>query len=104
MKTLLTDSELKNEIVRIIRSQISGDLKVYLFGSRATGNEKTTSDYDICIDSGKRIPGEVMQNIREDLEILPVMQKIDLSDWYTLNSAFQDQIKNNGIILDFHEN
>jgi predicted nucleotidyltransferase len=99
MVDLLTEEQLKTEIVRIVRNYIKGSANIYLFGSRADGNFKQTSDYDISIDTGERVPGDMMQNIREEFDGLQTMQKIDFSDFNTLNSEFQDKIESKGILL-----
>ena len=49
----MTEQELQQAIVRIIRKYLgnSPTIKIFLFGSRATGQHTLRSDYDIGIDA-----------------------------------------------------
>ena len=54
-------------IVDIILKRIN-PVKIYLFGSRAKGNENTESDYDICIlIKDKLNRNDLTMNIYKDL-------------------------------------
>lgn len=75
------DENLLNEVVVIIRRLITvPHYFIFLFGSRAAGTANPRSDYDIGIESKKSITSAVMSDIRDALDILPVLQKIDLVD------------------------
>lgn len=60
-------------IRRTIQSTIhrylpANQVDIYLFGSRADGMATRVSDYDIALDSGQRIDGAILTQIRDDLE------------------------------------
>ena len=46
------------------------------------------------------IAGHVMQEIREDMDRLPILQKIDISDYANMNKDFREKIRNKGVLLD----
>lgn len=96
---MLTDVEFKKQVADIIHKEIGKTSRVILFGSRAEGNNRENSDYDICIDNDVTIPGHKMQEIREKIEALPVLWKIDLSDYANLNRNFREKIREKGIVL-----
>lgn len=63
--------------------------RVFLFGSRALGIRDPRSDIDIGIESSEQIPLEVMSEIKEELEELPVLQKFDVVDFSRVDSEFK---------------
>ncbi|MBI5244312.1 MAG: nucleotidyltransferase domain-containing protein [Elusimicrobia bacterium] len=62
--------------------------RVFLFGSRASGEVKPGSDYDIGIDAGAKIPLGCLALIEDDLERLPVLQKFDVVDFFASPEEF----------------
>ena len=66
--------------------------EVVLFGSRAKGTAKTTSDFDIAVTGVKDIEG-----LREELDSIPSLYKIDLVDMDTCrNNLLMEDIQNYG--------
>jgi len=66
--------------------------EVVLFGSRAKGTAKTTSDFDIAVTGVKDIEG-----LREELDSIPTLYKIDLVDMDTCrNNLLMEDIQNYG--------
>ena len=69
--------------------------KAVLFGSRARGDYKSTSDIDIAIwwsdDQGRGL-------LAQELEDLPTIHKIDLVDFDSIeNQAMKDNIVSDGL-------
>jgi len=66
--------------------------ELYLFGSRARGDEEEGSDADLAV-SGERIDWSDLSLIREQWEnsIIPMM--LDLVDLNDINFALSEQIK-----------
>lgn len=64
-------------------------LRIVLFGSRATGAADPRSDVDIGIDAGEALPLEVLDRIRETLEDLAVLQKVDVVDLAAADPEFR---------------
>ena len=64
-------------------------VRIFLFGSRAAGRGTPRSDVDIGIDVGHPIAPEVMVELRERFDALPVLQKVDLVDLSRTDPAFR---------------
>ena len=64
-------------------------VKVFLFGSRATGRARSRSDIDLGIDLGHAIAPEVFAALRDAFDELPIMQKVDVVDFFVLDESFK---------------
>ncbi|HEY4613355.1 MAG TPA: nucleotidyltransferase domain-containing protein [Bacteroidota bacterium] len=70
-------------------------VRVFLFGSRAGGHFTERSDFDIGImlhEPGgnlRRVPLELMSRMNEEVEKIPLLQKIDLVDFGRVGEEFQ---------------
>ena len=64
-------------------------VKIFLFGSRATGRARSRSDIDLGIDLGHAIAPEVLASLRDAFDELPIMQKVDIVDFCLLDEAFR---------------
>jgi predicted nucleotidyltransferase len=62
---------------------------IFLFGSRAAGRGIPRSDIDIGIDVGHPIAPEVMVELRERFDVLPVLQRVDLVDFSRVDPTFR---------------
>ena len=96
----MTEEALRKKIVNIIKKHLPHLNHIYLFGSRSSVKFKGHSDYDICIDAGEKIRGDIMQFIRDEFEVLKIMQKIDISDFYGMSSVFRNEVMSKGIVLE----
>jgi predicted nucleotidyltransferase len=77
----VTAQSLRPEIRRILNRHL--DLKncrVVLFGSESTGTALHGSDIDIGIEGGHRIPGRIMEQIRQQLEGIRTLRRFDVVD------------------------
>ena len=64
-------------------------VKMFLFGSQATGRAGSRSDIDLGIDLGHAIAQEVLTALREAFDELPILQKVDVVDFSGLDEAFK---------------
>lgn len=62
---------------------------VFLFGSRASGHEKSSSDYDIGIYTGNPVPLATIAKIKDELEDHPIPVDVDIVDFSTVSSEFK---------------
>ncbi|MDO9399418.1 MAG: nucleotidyltransferase domain-containing protein [bacterium] len=88
--------KLKKEILEIIGKHL--DLKkyrVFLFGSRVTGKGDERSDIDIGIEGQEPISLKIMSEIKEEIEELPILYKIDVVDFKTVSSDFKTVAQHN---------
>jgi predicted nucleotidyltransferase len=94
-RRLLTPDEVLESVVKIVRKRL-GDQKgvhLFLFGSRASTINTPRSDFDIGIElrnpeTGllQRVAPKTSFAIQEELEALPILQKIDLVDFATVSN------------------
>ncbi len=67
----------------------TGDYFVFLFGSRAKGNAKVHSDWDIGVLSDVRIRPSLMLKAREELEKIRTLDRFDLVDFSMTSPEFK---------------
>jgi predicted nucleotidyltransferase len=80
------------------RSGADLDCKVYLFGSRATGQYHDVSDFDIGVFASKDISRE-LSIAREILEDSNIPLTVDLVDLSATSEKFARQVQQEGILL-----
>ena len=82
--------DLDGKIIETIRRHWHPSrCRIFLFGSRALGTTDPRSDIDIGIESPDKIPLEVLGEIKEELEGLPVLQKFDVVDFSRIDPGFK---------------
>ena len=62
---------------------------VFLFGSRATDHFRPSSDYDIGLYSGNKIPLKTIAKIKDCLEDYPIPVNIDFVDFSVVSEEFK---------------
>jgi len=72
--------------------------EVYLFGSRARGDEQEGSDTDLAI-SGEQINRADLSLIREQWEYSTIPLMLDLVDTKDIGSALSSQIEKGKVLL-----
>ena len=72
--------------------------EVFLFGSRARGDEEEGSDADLAI-SGSDIDRCDLSLIREQWEYSTIPMMLDLVDLQDINSALTEQIEREKVLL-----
>ncbi|MFW5888371.1 MAG: nucleotidyltransferase family protein [Patescibacteria group bacterium] len=86
--------KLASEILEIIGKHLDiSEYKVFFFGSRTIDKGNEHSDVDVGIQGPERIPWKVMNAIKEELEELPTLYKIDIMDFYNAPEKFRRVIK-----------
>ena len=89
------ESILREEILKIIKRYLDPkNYKVFFFGSRITGTGDEYSDIDLGIEGQKAIPISTFAKIREDLNIIPTLYKIDVVDFHNTPVEFRRIAKN----------
>lgn len=89
-----SSEKFKKEIVDIIGKYLDFSRhRVFFFGSRVSGKGNERSDIDIGIEGTKEIPWQVMAKIKEDVENLPILYKVDIVDFKKVSSDFYDLAK-----------
>ncbi len=73
--------------------------KIVLFGSRARGNARENSDFDLCVID-KTCSESIWAKLVVDLEIEPwTLFKVDLVEFEKVSPEMQKNIKHEGLIL-----
>jgi predicted nucleotidyltransferase len=93
------------EIKRMIRCGLSdfgprlSGYRIFLFGSRACGNAKPRSDFDIGIDGPTLLPLRLYFDIEDRLETLPTLYRIDWVDFTRADARFRAHALTNIVTL-----
>lgn len=88
--------EIKNingiieQISEIVARHLDTPFKLILFGSRASSDYDPRSDIDIGIISDSQIKSGVMIGIRDELDDIPTLLKIDLVDFNRVSDEFRN--------------
>jgi len=82
-------------VKQIVLKHIPKDnFAVFLFGSRAVGNDKPLSDIDFGILGPEPLPTIIKVDLESDLEESIVPYKIDLIDFYQVDKDFKKEALN----------
>ena len=90
--------ESLEELAEGVLSGYSG-LRIVVFGSRAAGNPRPTSDVDIGIDAGAAIDSRTMFALRERLERVRTLIAVDVVDLARVDPAFRDAVLREGVVV-----
>ena len=85
-------SEIKSilkQIAMIVKKEMNTEYQLFLFGSRASGGHDSKADIDIGISADKPVEAKTMVNIKEKLEQIPTLLKIDFVDFSTVSEEFR---------------
>lgn len=87
----------KKTVLDIIHKQLP-NAEVYLFGSRARGDDRTGSDIDIALDAGCLIDQKSLFHISEDLENSTIPFFIDVVDLHNVAEDFKAFIQKDMVL------
>ncbi len=87
----------KEQIIKVIEIFFP-EAKVYLFGSRARGDNSETSDIDIAIDAKNPLSMTQKGQIVSMIDALNIPQKIDVVDFNRIPNALKENIMKEGIV------
>jgi len=73
-------------------------VRVYLFGSRATGNPRVFSDCDIGIEPLRNLPVGHLSHLREKLEESHIPYAVEVVDLSQANEDFARKVRDEGIL------
>ena len=96
MPTTLTPLQ-QERIIKII-DMFFPHATVYLFGSHARGDSTATSDIDIAIDIGTRLPSVEHHQMLNMIDALDLVQRIDLVDFQAVPDEMKKLILKEGIL------
>ncbi|ADG07762.1 nucleotidyltransferase family protein [Kyrpidia tusciae] len=89
---------LLETVRRIALEHVRGtDVRVYLFGSWARGEERRSSDIDIGLWSSRPLSREWIASLRERFEESTVPRRVDVVDLTQVDPAFVQRVLKEGI-------
>ena len=74
------------------------DVRVYLFGSCATGSPRSSSDIDIAVEPLHGSIPQCLATLRERLEESDVPYDVDLIDLTTVSQEFAQRVRREGLV------
>ena len=89
MSSIEDINHLLHSISRIVKENVSCEYQLFLFGSRATVTNDIKADIDIGIIPNKKLSARQLQNIKESLEELSTLLKIDFIDFSSVSDEFK---------------
>jgi len=91
-------------VKKILQKNLTTDVKVFVFGSRATEKVKKFSDLDLALFSAQKIPFSVFVKLSNDFEESDLPYKVDIIDLKAIDKNFRDKISKDLKELNFVEN
>lgn len=86
-----SSEKLGKEILEIIGKYLDLDsYKVFFFGSRISGTGDERSDIDIGIDGPGPVPPVLLSGIRDEIDDLPTLYKIEVVDFKLVSQEFRE--------------
>ncbi len=83
--------KLKKEILIILGSHLDlRQYRVFFFGSRVQGKGNYSSDIDVGIEGVTPVPFVVLEDIKEELDRLSTLYKIDVMDFAHASKKFRE--------------
>ena len=83
--------KLEKEILDIIGKYLDlKEYRVFFFGSRVSGEGDVRSDIDIGVKGRRPVPTKAWLEIKEEIERLPILYKIDVVDFTEASKDFRD--------------
>ncbi len=97
MKSHVGDFHQKDLIIRMLDALLPG-VKIYLFGSRARGTHKFTSDIDLALDMGRKLDLSEIAQARNVLEAVDILRNVDIVDLHSVSPEMKKDILKEGIV------
>lgn len=79
--------EIKNIVFRYLDPKKD---KVFIFGSRAIGDNRKFSDVDLGIISKRKLPSLLISDLEEALEESDIPYKVEVVDFSTVTKQFKN--------------
>jgi nucleotidyltransferase substrate binding protein (TIGR01987 family) len=86
------------DAVRAVVLKHAVPARIYLFGSRVTGDAKPESDYDFAFDAPDADP-LALEKIREELDELHTLYRIDVANIAKADSRFANRVRTTGLVI-----
>ena len=87
------ETEIRNMIAEVMQrnaERLRGH-RVFLFGSRASGDAGPHSDFDVGVVGDEPLPLKDFFSIEDELDDLPTLYKIDWVDFNSASPRFRER-------------
>lgn len=84
--------DLQKQIKALASSILPTNLKLGLFGSRIKGTPARFSDIDLAVAGEQKIPGHILENVREVMENSRLPYRVDVVDLNSLSKTFRENV------------
>jgi uncharacterized protein len=91
----MNNSAKINQVVELIRLELTDLIAIYLYGSQADGSANENSDYDFAVYCPQKINWQKLDEIATKLELI-VDKKVDLVSFSEVSNVLQNQILSKG--------
>ena len=82
--------KLKTDLLSIVGRRLDlAQYRLFFFGSRVTNSGDDHSDIDVGVEGPAPVPAATLGVIKEELENLPTVYKVDLVDFATVSGDFR---------------
>ena len=92
-----SDAVLERVRELVVSSLERYDVRVYLFGSHATGGVHDASDVDVAVDVLEPLPPGVLARVREALEESTIPYRVEVVDLRDAGAEFRERVLREGI-------
>ena len=93
----MNDPKIVNAVREIILRHAS-PTRIYLFGSRVTGDANAESDYDFAFDAPEADAAS-LQSMRGDLDQLHTLYRIDVANIARTDDRFANRVRDTGLVI-----
>jgi hypothetical protein len=91
--------KILNEVKTLVLQELKdADVRVYLFGSWARGEQRQTSDIDIAIEYDNNLTPTDIAKLRESLEESHIPYRVDVVDLTRAGYDLTIRVKEEGIL------
>jgi nucleotidyltransferase substrate binding protein (TIGR01987 family) len=91
------DPNLVRQVKEIILRHVQPQ-RIFLFGSRVTGDARLESDYDFAFDAAEA-DAAVLTAIRDDVERLNTLYRIDVANIASADARFANRVRDTGLVI-----
>jgi len=82
----------------VLRALDGQRVRIWLFGSSATGDARPRSDIDVAIEADSPIPGAILSEIADALEESTVPYVVEVVDLANAGDALRQSVYEGGIL------
>lgn len=87
------------DIASVVKPLLPLGWAAFLFGSRASGQSRTGSDWDVGLLGPKPLGGALVERVRDALEGLRTLHSFDVVDLATVPKSFREQALSRAVRL-----